>query len=106
MTSQKPAAKETRQGSKHTITIIYINYSCSYLLCKLVLQSSMSRPHYITALLKSSIKDVRILQTGTDDQGDIFGQLLSVLNNNGPLDGAGIVFKDELDEGKLTLVTR
>ena len=66
----------------------------------------MSRPYYITALLKSSMKDVPILQTGTGDQGDIFGQLLSVLNNNGPLDGAGIVLKDELDKGKLTLVTR
>ena len=66
----------------------------------------MSRPHYITALLKNSMKDVPILQTGTGDQGDIFGQLLSVLNNNGPLDGAGIVLKDELDKGKLTLVTR
>lgn len=66
----------------------------------------MSRPHFITALLKSSMKDVPILQTGTGDHGDIFGQLLSVLNNNGPLGGSGIVLKDELDEGKLTLVTR
>lgn len=66
----------------------------------------MSRPHYITALLKSSMEDVPILQTGTGDQGDIFGQLLSVLNNNGRLGGAGIVLKDELDEGKLTVVTR
>ena len=66
----------------------------------------MSRPHYITALLKNSMKDVPILQTGTGDQGDIFGQLLSVLNGNGPLGGAGVVLKDELDEGKLTLVTR
>ena len=71
-----------------------------------MLQSSISRPHYITALLKSSIKDVPILQTGTGDQGDIFGQLLSVLTDNGPLGGAGIVLKDELNEGKLTLVTR
>lgn len=66
----------------------------------------MSRPHYITALLKSSMEDVPILQTGTGDQRDIFGQLLSVLNNNGPLGGAGIVLKDGLDEGKLTVVTR
>jgi len=57
-------------------------------------------------VLKSSIKDVPILQSGTCSQGDIFGQLLSVLNDSGPLVGAGIVLKDELNQGKVTLVTR
>lgn len=71
-----------------------------------MLQSSMSRPHYITALLKSSVRGVPILQMGTGDHGDIFGHLLSVLHDNGPLGGAGIVLKDELREGKITLVTR
>ena len=69
-------------------------------------QSSISRPHYVTALLKSSIREVPILQIGTGDQEDVFGQLLSVLNDNGPLGGAGIVLKDGLNKGKVTLVTR
>jgi len=73
---------------------------------ELVLQSSISRPHYITAVLKSSIREVPILQIGTGDQGDIFGHFLSVFKDNGPLVGAGIVLKDGLSEGKLTLVTR
>ena len=71
-----------------------------------MLQSSISRPHYITAVLKSSIREVPILQIGSGDKGDIFGQLLSVLNDNGPLGGAGIVLEDGLSKGKLTLVTR
>ena len=71
-----------------------------------MLQSSVSRPHYITAALKSSIREVPILQIGTGDQEDIFGKLLSVLNDNGPLGGAGIVLKDGLNKGKITLVTR
>ena len=71
-----------------------------------MLQSSISRPHYITAVLKSSIREIPILQLGTGDQEDIFGQLLSVLNDNGSLGGAGIVLKDGLNEGKITLVTR
>ena len=79
--------------------------TCSLLSFKLVLQSSMPRTH-ITAVLKSSMRDVPILQTGIGDHGDIFGQLLSVLSDNGPLGGAGIVLKDELNEGKLALVTR
>ena len=69
-------------------------------------QSSISRPHYVMALLKSSIREVPILQIGTGDQEDVFGQLLSVLNDNGPLGGAAIVLKDGLNKGKVTLVTR
>ena len=71
-------------------------------------QSSISRPHYVMALLKSSIREVHvpILQIGTGDQEDVFGQLLSVLNDNGPLGGAGIVLKEGLNKGKVTLVTR
>ena len=87
-----------------------IFYECcnsfSLLSRKFVLQSSISRPHYITAVLKSSIREVPILQIGTGDQGDIFGHFLSVFKDNGPLVGAGIVLKDGLNEGKLTLVTR
>ena len=71
-----------------------------------MLQSSISRPHYITAVLKSSIREIPILQLGTGDQEDIFGQLLSVLNDNGPLGGAAIVLKAGLNKGKITLVTR
>ncbi|KAL9973139.1 hypothetical protein ACROYT_G019556 [Oculina patagonica] len=73
---------------------------------ELVLQSSISRPHYITALLKSSMGKVPIVHVGTGDHEDIFGQLLSVLHDNGPLGGAGIVLKDELKEGKIILITR
>lgn len=73
---------------------------------QLVLQSSFSRPHYITALLKGSMEEVPILQMGTGDDEDIFSHLLSVLHDNGPLGGAGIVLKDELREGKIFLVTR
>ena len=60
------------------------------------------------AVLKSSVRGVPILQIGTGDQGDISGQLLSVLNDNGPLGGAGIVLKDGLMKGKVhvTLVAR
>ena len=54
----------------------------------------------------SSMRDVPILQMGTGDHGNIFGQLLSVLRNNGPLAGAGIILKCELEEVKLILVTR
>ena len=71
-----------------------------------MLQSTISRPHHIAAVLKSSFREVPILQIGTGDQGDIFGQLLSVLNDNGPLGGAAIVLKDGLNKGKVTLVTR
>ena len=71
-----------------------------------MLQSSVSRPHYIMAVLKSSIREVPILQIGTGDQEDMFGQVLSVLNDNGPLGGAGIVLKDGLNKGKVTLVAR
>ena len=71
-----------------------------------MLQSSVSRPHYITAVLKNSIREVPIPQIGTGDQEDIFGQLLSVPNDNGPLAGAGIVLKDGLNKGKVTLVAR
>ena len=69
-------------------------------------QSSLSKPHYVTALLKSSIREVPILQIGTGDQEDVCDQLLSVLNDSGPLGGAAIVLKDGLNKGKVTLVTR
>lgn len=73
---------------------------------KLTLQNSISRPRYITALLKSSVGELPLLQMGTGDHRDIFGQLRSVLRDNGPLAGAAIVLKDELKEGKIILVTR
>ena len=52
------------------------------------------------------MEEVPILQMGTGDDEDIFSHLLSVLHDNGPLGGAGIVLKDELREGKIILVTR
>ena len=53
--------------------------------------------------MKSSVRDVPVLQAGTDDHKDIFGQLLLALRDKGPLGGAGIVIKHE---GCVTLVTR
>lgn len=58
------------------------------------------------ALLKSSIKEVPVVQREPGDHKDIFGQLISVLRENGPLCGTGIVLKDELQRGKVTLITR
>ena len=52
------------------------------------------------------MKDVPVLHTGIGDHRDIFGQLVPVLHENGPLGGTGIVLRDELKEGKVTLVTR
>ena len=58
------------------------------------------------ALLKSSIKEVPVVHREPGDHKDIFGQLISVLRENGPLCGTGIFLKDELQEGKVTLITR
>ena len=58
------------------------------------------------ALLKSSIKEVPVAQREPGDHNDIFGQLISVLRENGPLCGTGILLKDELQRGKVTLITR
>ena len=73
-----------------------------------MLQSSFSRAHQIISLVKSSVRDVPVLQTEHGDHGDIFGRLLPMLDDNGPLSGAGIILKDDLEKGHchLTLVTR
>lgn len=73
---------------------------------ELLLQGSISRPHHMIALLKSSIKEVPVVQREPGDHNDIFGQLISVLRENGPLCGTGIFLKDELQRGKVTLITR
>jgi len=56
--------------------------------------------------MKSSMRDVPVVQIETADHKDIFSLLLPVLHDEGPLGGAGIVLKDDLKEGQVTLVTR
>lgn len=73
---------------------------------ELVLQRSISKPHHIIALLKSSVKEVPVIQTRTGGRKDIYGQLISVLHESGPLGGTGIFPKNDLQEGKVTLITR
>ena len=83
-----------------------IGFRTFVLLLKLVLQSSVSRTNHLTSLVKSSMRDVPVVQIETADHKDIFSLLLPVLHDEGPLGGAGIVLKDDLKEGQVTLVTR
>ena len=57
------------------------------------------------AIVKNSVDDLPLLQTETGDHRDIFGQVLPLLQENGPLSGCGIVLREGLN-GQVMLITR
>ena len=58
------------------------------------------------AFVKNSLVGLPVLESETGDYKDIFGVVLSALYDNGPLSGCGIVLRDGLKNGQVTLITR
>lgn len=72
---------------------------------QLAFQSKFTGAHQVMAIVKNSVDDLPLLQTETGDHRDIFGQVLPLLQENGPLSGCGIVLREGLN-GQVMLITR
>ena len=57
------------------------------------------------AIVKNSVDDLPLMQTETGGESDIFGQVLPLLQENGPLGGCGVVLREGLN-GQVILITR
>ncbi|XP_068701530.1 Fanconi anemia group B protein-like [Montipora foliosa] len=73
---------------------------------ELALQSGFSGACQMMAFVKNSLVGLPVLESETGDYKDIFGVVLSALHDNGPLSGCGIVLRDGLKNGQVTLITR
>ncbi|XP_015761073.1 PREDICTED: uncharacterized protein LOC107340235 [Acropora digitifera] len=72
---------------------------------ELVFQGIFTGAHQVMAIVKNSVDDLPLLQTETGEQRDIFGQVLPLLQENGPLSGCGVVLREGLN-GQVILITR
>jgi len=72
---------------------------------ELVFQGTFTGAHQVVAIVKNSVDDLPLLQTETGEQRDIFGQVLPLLQQNGPLSGCGVVLREGLN-GQVILITR
>ncbi|XP_067040518.1 uncharacterized protein [Acropora muricata] len=72
---------------------------------ELVFQGTFTGAHQVMAIVKNTVDDLPLLQTDTGEQRDIFGQVLPLLQENGPLSGCGVVLREGLN-GQVILITR
>ena len=72
---------------------------------QLVFQGTFTGAHQVMAIVKNSVDDLPLLQTETGEQRDIFGHVLPLLQQNGPLSGCGVVLREGLN-GQVILITR